>query len=551
MVKKLRYITLLAFTILCFANKTKAQTALSFDEKYAIIKEVYDKVFAAMGMVETQPELILDDKRAASVAYLKRNKDGSKTLAVEDKAFDICWSFGDKAKEALAFLIGHELGHFKYNHHWGKDFASSFALADIEDKLSEANDKLGELKYFETQADHSGGISCFLAGYDIRGMGEPLLKKIYTDYNLPAEAPKYPSLNQRITLTQQNDSIVGQLISVYETGTYAMMTGEYAEAIKCFEFVLNKGFKSREIYNNLGVCALLKAIALIGKDAVKYVYPIEIDVESRLRDGQKGFSDEQVKLMEKAKEYFTITTHLDKTYSTGFINLACAHSLAGELDDAWFNANKAHKILAAKHMDLSYLANAEIIKAIILDQQKKTSEAKAQLTETIRIANNYLAEVNLEIIKGKKAEDFAWAKKLAKDKLRDENLSEVTAGAPTPESIAGISDFTADLEGEELNEITMNKSSCYYLNYKNSAIYNLTTADNHELFFQVTAKDYSGETSKGVKIQSTKAQVFKAYGLPDITHTTRGENIFIYKSSGLIIKLKKEQVSGWVVYRRY
>ena len=134
--------------------------------------------------------------------------------------------------------------------------------------------------------------------------------------------------------------------------------------------------------------------------------------------------------------------------------------------------------------------------------------------------------------------------------MRDEEIVEPTA-APQAESIAGITDFTADLEGEELNEIVMNKSSCYYLNYKNSAIYNLTTSDNHEVFFQATGKEFTGQTTKGVKLQSTKSQVFKAYGLPDITHTTRGENIFVYKTSGLIIRLKKDFVSGWVVYRRY
>lgn len=549
MVKIILYINLIILLHFCTSNSCKAQTALTYDEKFAIIQEVYNNVFNAMGMVETQPELILDDKRAASVAYLKRNKDGSKTLAVEDKAFDICMSFGDKSKEALAFLIGHELGHFKYNHHWGKDFASSFALADIEDKLAEANDKLAELKYFETQADHSGGVSCFLAGYDIRSMGEPLLKKIYTDYNLPAEAPKYPSLAQRIILTKQNDSIVGQLITVFETANYAMLIGEYAEAIKCFEFVLNKGFKSREIYNNLGVCALLKAINLIGKETVKYVYPIEIDVESRLKEAQKGFSDEQTKLITKAKEYFTIATQLDKTYSTGFINLACAHSLAGEFEDGLYNANKAHKILAAKHKDLSYLANAQIILAILYDQQKKTSEAKKILGETIKYGQNYLAEVNLEIIKGKKADDFPWAKKISREQLN--NPATAATVNLKPEFIDGLTDFTTGLEGKEMDEIVMNKSSCYYLHYKNSDIYNLTTSDNHEVYFQVTPKDYTGETVNGINLKSKMDDVYKVYGLPDLTFTTRGETIFVYKTTRIMIKFKQKQVSGWVVYRRY
>jgi len=507
MVKKIFILCTIGFTQLTAGN---AQTGMTTEEKYNRVKEVYDNIFMSMGIVDAQPELILDDKRASSVAYLKRNKDGSRTLAVEEKAFDICMSFGDRANDALAFLIGHELGHFRYNHQWGKDFASSFALADIEDKLAEANDKLSELKYFETQADHSGGISCYLAGYNIRDLGQSLLTKIYAEYKLPEESPKYPSLKERISLTKQNDSIIDQLIVVFELGNFSMLVGEYGESIKCFEFVLNKGFKSREIYNNLGVCALLKAIDLIGKDAVKYVYPVEIDVESRIK-AHKGFSNETKGLLAKAKDYFTIAVQLDKNYATGYVNLACANSLNGDLEDGKYNAAKALKILSAKYKDQAHLANAKIITAILLDQEKKIKEAKELLTETNKIEQNYLAEVNLEIIKGKKIEEFAWSKKLAKDKLRDKNIADVTA-ASAMESIEGVNNFNNDLQGAELNEIEMNKSSCYFLNYKNSEIYNLTTGDNHELYFQKTLNTYNGKTAKGISTSSTMEDVLKAYG---------------------------------------
>ena len=535
-------------------NRINAQTPLTYDQKYAILKEVFDNVFMSMGVVDAPPELLLDDKRSSSVAYLKRNKDGSKTLAVEDKAFDICMTFGDRSKEALALLIGHELGHFRYNHQWGKDFSSSFALADIEDKLAEANTKLSELKYFETQADHSGGVSCYLAGYDISGLGEPLLKKIYTEYELPSESPKYPSLKDRISLSQQNDSIIGKLIRVFETGNYAMLVGEYGEAIKCFEFVLNKGFKSREMYNNLGACALLKAIGLIGKEKVKYVYPVEIDVESRIKDAHKGFSDEAKGLLTKAKDYFKIAVQLDKNYSTGYINLACAHSLDGELEDGKYNASKALKILSANNNDPTYLANANIVMAILLDQESKTNDAKNLLSDIIKVSPNYLAEVNLEIIKGKKAEDFTWAKKMTKERLKNIKLQKDTSTIGNParkETIAGINDFMKDLEGQELDEIEMNKSSCYYLDYKNSEIYNLTTTDNHELYFQETTPNYIGQTSQGITFQNAQNKIIAAYGLPDVVYTSRGENIFIYKSINLMIKLCGEKVSGWIVYRRY
>jgi tetratricopeptide (TPR) repeat protein len=416
--------------------------------------------------------------------------------------------------------------------------------------VAEATTKLSELKYFETQADHSGGISCFMAGYDIRGMGESLLRKIYKDYNLPSEAAKYPSLETRILLTKQNDSIVGKLITVYEAGNYAIMAAEYAESVKCFEYVLNKGFKSREIYNNLGVCALFRVMDLLGSETVKYVYPVEIDVESRLKGTHKGFSEETKGLLKKAKDYLSIAVQLDKNYSSAHINLACVNSLEGAIEEGKYNASQALKILTAGSKDPSYAMNATIIMAILLDQENKTGEAKSLLTEAIKISPNYLAEVNLEIIKGKKAQDFVWTKKLSKDKFRNEAARQITIEAK-PETIEGVTDFLKNLEGKELNEIEMNNGSCYYLPYNNSEIYNLTTDDEHELYFQETGKNYTGQTSKGIKLQNNLSDVLHAYGLPDATYASKGENMLVYRDAHLIIKLKNAFVSSWAIYKRY
>ena len=46
--------SIIAASPLLNTASVNAQTALTYDEKFAIIKEVYDNVFRAMGMVETQ-----------------------------------------------------------------------------------------------------------------------------------------------------------------------------------------------------------------------------------------------------------------------------------------------------------------------------------------------------------------------------------------------------------------------------------------------------------------------------------------------------------------
>lgn len=533
--------TLLLFVVL-FNFNTKAQE-LTFEEKFAIVDEVYARIYSAMGIREDRPQLVLDKQRARSVAYLKKTKEGGKALAVETKAFDICMSFGaDKGRAALALLIGHELGHFRYNHHWGKDFASSFAMADIE----EANTKLTELKFYETQADQSGGVYCYLAGYDIGGLTEPLFKKIYKEYGLPEEIPKYPSLTQRIEIANQNDSVIKSVIRVYEAGTYALMIGQYDEAKRCLDFAINKGFKSREVYNNAGVSFLLSAMDKIGKETVRYAYPVEIDVEARIRQNTKGFSKEIDAMIKRSVELFKLATDLDPDYFSGYINMACAHSLLKQYEDAEYMATKAKKI-AETLVDANGISKTLVIQGIIADQKGDKSKAKSLLKEAGEKNKSYLAEANLAILDGKSIAELKWAKKMARENMREEREVETPAVA-VAESIAGISDFATELAGKELEEIVMNDGSCYFMEVDNSAVYNLTTSAERELYFHKTLPNYEGATGKKVKKGDDSKMVLKKYGFPDVVFNSARETIMVYKTDHMIFLVEDGKVKSWVHY---
>lgn len=544
-----RYILMVCLLQLMLLEKLHSQTLLTYEQKFQTTQKVFEKVFSAMGLLEAKPELILDNKRTSSVAYLKRNKDGSRTLAVEEKAFDICMSFGHQSEHALAFLIGHELGHFRYNHHWGKDFSSSFALADIEDKLTEASEKLGELKYFETQADHSGGVSCYLAGYDIRGIGDPLLRKVYKEYDLPEASAKYPTLTERIAITRQNDSIVSKLISVFEVANYATIAGEYAEALRCYEFILNKGFKSREIYNNAGVVAFLEAVEKTGKEQVKYVYPVELDLDSRLSKTSKGISDEVKRYIDKALEYFGIAIQLDKEYTVGHVNLACTYSLKGETADAQYYAQKAYKLAQAQN-NQDQINNASILLAIIADQEQNTAQRDKYIGNAIEGNAGYMAEINKAIFSGQLASAFTYGKKRWSHKIKPPQ-SPASAGIRN-ESIEGVVDFSNAMENEEMDEISLQQNrSCFAMNYKNSVVYSIATDDNHELYFQKTGLNYNLSSANEIKIGQTESDLFKAYGIPDQVLNTGYSVFYVYSLARVAFEVKQEKVMGWVVFKRY
>lgn len=538
-------------TILLFSSINCTQvlaSEITKEEKLVILEEVYSKVYTAMGINENRPTLELDTKRSRSVAYLKKNKDGSKTIAVEEKAFDLCLSLGDNAKNALAFLIAHELGHFRYDHHWGSEFASSFAIADIQEDIAEASQKLGELKFYETQADQMGGVYCYLAGYNIEGIGSLLLPMIYEAYNLPKESSRYPSLDQRIEISKQNDENMKKLIHVYEAGTYALIIGKYSEARKCLEHCLNNGFKSREVYNNIGVANFLEAAQLLGHKEVVYAYPIELDVEARVKTSSKGFATNIEQLLKDAADKFEQAIRFDPSYATAYVNKACIFSLSKQFEDAEYFAKKGLQI-AKENAELTTVGNALCVLGITYHQMGESKDAETKLKLGKADYNNYLCGVNLELIGGKRIESIEWLKPTptglgeTSDKTQKTDVKN--------ETIDGVMDFLTDLEGEELNEIKLYKGSCYSLQLSNSTLINLTTQADEELFFQTCSKNYIGETEKGISIGTDAKKVISKYGIPTVALSTRSGMLYYYSQPNIIFFTVDNKVSHWTVYRLY
>ncbi|MDX2361592.1 MAG: tetratricopeptide repeat protein [Crocinitomicaceae bacterium] len=531
----------------CFAEEG---TPLTTEEKLEILEEVYVNIYNAMGINEDRPILKLDSRRSRSVAYLKKGRDGGKIIAVEEKAFDICMELGVDSKNALAFLMAHELGHFRYDHHWGGEFASSFAIADIQDEIADASKKMGELKFYETQADQMGGIYCYLAGYNIAGIGEILLPKMYEAYGLPAINKKYPTLTQRIEITQQNDAAMKLLVNVYEAGTYALLLGEYAEARRCFQHCLNKGFKSREVYNNIGVASFLEAAELIGKDEVIYAYPVELDVEARIGTDTKGFASNVEELLESAAEKFEQAIRFDPSYATAYLNKACVFSLQKKFEDAEYYGKKALRI-ARENGEDNTAGNALCILGIVYHQMGEQEDAEEKLKEGQSTYDNYLCDVNLNVVKGKRLEAVEWINRPTQGLVDAIGFVDESSERPARETLDGVVDFMEDLEGEELEEIKMYKGSCYYLNFDNSRILNLTTVNDEELFFQICSRDYVGETERGITIGTESKKVIKKYGMPDVAIPTRTGMLYYYSSPKIVFFTLDGKVERWMVYRTY
>ena len=105
-----------------------------------------------------------------------------------------------------------------------------------------------------------------------------------------------------------------------------MSIGQYEYANELFKYIIDKGFTSREIFNNLGLCFVYQALELNLEDKYfKLLIPFKLDLSTRLESHETTRSvsiiQEAVILLNKAKREFEKAIQLDENYSISKENL--------------------------------------------------------------------------------------------------------------------------------------------------------------------------------------------------------------------------------------
>jgi tetratricopeptide (TPR) repeat protein len=532
------------FLMLLFVQSAWAITP---EEKAKIVEGVYNKVYSAMGLAEEKPKFLFDTKQAARIAYMMKNKDGFPMIGFEEKAFDVCATMGARRDDAIAYLIGHEVSHHHLKHHWGNEFSTSFSIANLGKEIKDI-DRDG-VKRFETQADERGGIYCYLAGYNVSGISEKLLIDLYKAYELK-DSPKYPSLSERILIAKTQDSIVSSYIKVFEAGNYAMLLKEYEVTIDCYEFIIGKGFHSREIYNNLGVAYFLKGIDEAGDD-VPFIYPVEIDLESRINRGgdTKGMGDAAIELFKKAIEKFEQATRFDKTYSSGYLNLACVQIILKIYDEAEISLKYASKYAKAEGRKNTE-DNIKLVLALLNHQNPEGDKTVTEsLLNELTAKGNNLAIYNKSIMNGgdiakikSNGQPIGWE--------NDDLASAATTQSARAqvERIEGIRDFE-NLEATK-EEILYTRTNSLLCGLRDSSTVMMISAKTGEgIIFHSTKANYTGKMVKGTKVGSTERQLIEAYGLPQVIMASRQGFIYLFPNNRMMVFLNKDKIiDKWVIY---
>lgn len=566
---------------------------LTTEQKAAKVEAIYKKVFAASGSSQAAPKFRFDTQRVRQVAYMVSTNEGP-VIAFEEKAFDICMEFGNRADDAIALIIGHEISHHIYKHHWGKEFTSSYALDGLEREITKMD--IQSVKMLETQADERGGILCYLAGYDPTGIIDHLLTrlngsyyhvktgdlrynrdslylvygqfgsapgsvkikhngKVYqdgqafvavnSDYEVISGNPiilnksdSYPTLAERIQIAKTQDSIVTNFIRIFEMANYAMLVEKYDVAIECYNNIISHDFHSAEIYNNIGVAYFLKGVKEDGGESVHFIFPVEIDLESKLGSrGQKGLGGDVEILFQKSKEYFLKAIDFRNNYGTAWLNASCAYAVLGDYRRAKFYAEEVEFSEAAT----STKENARMALALahFMDYAKGDKSLTSAIMKELAEKNHILAVANKAIMEGKLLSELeipalpiSWMGS-GEEALERQKLAQKFV-------LDDLSAYTFEaLQNEVPNELERSipvgeERKLIVCNLKSTEALITESDDDAYLIFHATRPGYKSKIADKITLGSTQDEVLAIFGSPNAVITTSQGVMMSYTRNKLL-----------------
>lgn len=310
MLNRLAIIVLFFFAINVSAQQISQKNA----------RKVYNQIIDAIGNNNPRsPKLVFKDSERNPASYSPKKK----TITIENKVLEICYSLGKDSLNALSYILAHELGHHYRHHGW----MSQYASLEFSDALDSQNKTPEQRERYEIEADIYAGFYAHIAGYDALKVADSFLDAIYTSYSLPHDLKNYPTLAQRKAIIDQNKSDFGELRDIFDLANILMSVGQYDFAQELYQNIIDKGFTSREIYNNLGLCYVYEALALDVEDAYfNLLIPFKIDLSTRLESsgstrGAMTAHQQAVMLFNDAKREFETAIQLDNDYSIAKENL--------------------------------------------------------------------------------------------------------------------------------------------------------------------------------------------------------------------------------------
>jgi len=507
--------------------------ALTHEQKLAAAQQVYDRLVQAIGDSRPPPRLRLRSSVQVAVFWPDRHE-----IDLDERMFDLCGTMPD-ADAALAALLGHELAHYYGHHGWTHEFGNSIP-ADLGQQLKvlDSQDRLR----CEMEADYFGGYYGYLAGFDTLDQFPKLIEAIYRRYQ---SMPGYPSLQEREGIAREAQGKLSRLVPVFEAGNELLALRQYQAAALCFDFIA-RDFPSREILNNAGVARAQEAMELLRGDAdlSRFVYPFELDADTRLRRDEveaRGLDDQTrrkaYQLLIDAERCFDEAKTRDPDYAPAYVNLAGVYDLLGKENLAAAFAEEAYRV-AADAKDAASAADAQVMLGIVDARQNKIREATEAFTKAQPAAAE-LARINLDVLAGHPVPSgHAPATTQPDESIANATATDAKPMDDPPYDTISLTSLSADVP-----DITIrSKQTDAWQGYR------IDIGDRWVVAY-CTRRGYAGRTSRGLAVGDDLQKVLAIYGQP--TDVTAGRQAILYRfdAARIILQVGSDQkVRGWTIY---
>lgn len=502
------------------------------DYKLQTAQKVFDVLVAGQGDFRPQtPRLTMNDNELY-VAWAEPKK---MQICLEELAYDVCASFGADSLNALAALLSHELVHYYEKHDWTRHFVKENAELSAAQQL----EKLEEGLKLEAQADYLGGFLAHSVGFNVHGIMPKLLEKIYSEagYGLDPEIPGYPSLQDRIAMSESSMERLQELVVVFEMANYLQLLEYYETADRYYQFIL-LDFQSREICNNAGVNALHAALKLFSKKEMPYALPVELDPETRLRQPNTRASDQERKqqreeYIRQGLVYFDRAMLLDAHYAPAFVNKAICYTLLEDWEEAAYWLRKAIKEGPGSKLE----ADVEVVKGVIAALQEDMDVATDWWTKADE-KNSYLAEINLTVARAGALAALPSARGFA---MKREQIEELA-----------LDQFLRSTSPDRMVTVDQSEHIIAGFYHRESSVIYSHSLDFGKEFVSVQLVDdsFKGKSMEGIEIGDSREILLEAYGTPERSVQTPQGAFLMYPNRQLFFRMNADgKVKGWGIYR--
>lgn len=183
---------------------------------------------------------------------------------------------------SIAYLLSHELGHFNLRHTDTHLKSMAYAKTNSKSVVISGQSRKEDLLFKESEADLYGGLYSAQAGYYALDAAEDFLIEVYDYYQLPKELPGYPSLYDRIKMSENLKPVVWNINESYQIAVALAYLGEHKASQNILKSIIREtDFKTTEILHMLSYSIFLSTVAEVDDYIISnWQWPVKISFEA-------------------------------------------------------------------------------------------------------------------------------------------------------------------------------------------------------------------------------------------------------------------------------